>query len=466
MTPADIARTIVERIKHSVCDETDFGFQWRSLGSGTQQKYADEWIALAIPVIEEAMHSPTCAAKDVAERGLWAEAFASLERRAQAAEKERDELRAVISSCHLALGEDTASDDATIPDGIGLWVQAAKAKAAEVRAAHEEIRALKADRDELQREYDDAENSAIAVIGDLRAEVERLRSAPVRMEAQALMRALLERDLELAESRRMYSECVEVNARIQVEEERHAEALRRAHDAEKVIANFHEIRAEDVRQIRALMAEVEERQQSFDLRWKADMRAIERWHDASNPPLVWPDHVDLCVWLLGENERISQRVRELEAREEEAKVALDIAWGVIANASGGDWSKETKEWRECAAFWRDHHWLKCPPSTPKPPEPAPPTPTQREHAEFVSIRGIAPDLPASPLKPTRSVCGEPVKIPICAVHRYGDHKSPVMAAPVKPKEPERCPVVDTSECDLPKCGNPLPCPKHGEEGRS
>lgn len=187
MTPADIARTIVERIKHSVCDETDFGFQWRSLGSGTQQKYADEWIALAIPVIEEAMHSPTCAAKDVAERGLWAEAFASLERRAQAAEKERDELRAVISSCHLALGEDTASDDATIPDGIGLWVQAAKAKAAEVRAAHEEIRALKADRDELQREYDDAENSAIAVIGDLRAEVERLRSAPVRIDRKSVV---------------------------------------------------------------------------------------------------------------------------------------------------------------------------------------------------------------------------------------------------------------------------------------
>lgn len=37
----------------------------------------------------------------------------------------------------------------------------------------------------------------------------------------------------------------------------------------------------------------------FDLRWKADMRAIKRWQ-AANPgnDLVWPDHADLVVWLL------------------------------------------------------------------------------------------------------------------------------------------------------------------------
>jgi hypothetical protein len=39
---------------------------------------------------------------------------------------------------------------------------------------------------------------------------------------------------------------------------------------------------------------------TFDLRWKADMRAIERWQ-SENPEkraLTLPDHTDLCVWLL------------------------------------------------------------------------------------------------------------------------------------------------------------------------
>lgn len=48
-----------------------------------------------------------------------------------------------------------------------------------------------------------------------------------------------------------------------------------------------------------LMEEVDELQATFDLRWKADMRAIKRWREAhpgrSN---VWPDHADLVVWLL------------------------------------------------------------------------------------------------------------------------------------------------------------------------
>jgi hypothetical protein len=40
---------------------------------------------------------------------------------------------------------------------------------------------------------------------------------------------------------------------------------------------------------------------TFDLRWKADMRAIKRWQ-AAHPgnELVWPDHADLVVWLMGQ----------------------------------------------------------------------------------------------------------------------------------------------------------------------
>lgn len=40
---------------------------------------------------------------------------------------------------------------------------------------------------------------------------------------------------------------------------------------------------------------------SFDIRWNADMRAIKRWQDAHpGKDNVWPDHADLCVWLLGQ----------------------------------------------------------------------------------------------------------------------------------------------------------------------
>lgn len=37
----------------------------------------------------------------------------------------------------------------------------------------------------------------------------------------------------------------------------------------------------------------------FDLRWKADMRAIEMWQEAHpGNDLVWPDHGDMVTWLL------------------------------------------------------------------------------------------------------------------------------------------------------------------------
>ena len=40
-------------------------------------------------------------------------------------------------------------------------------------------------------------------------------------------------------------------------------------------------------------------QLTFDLRWKADQRAIKRWQ-AAHPgnDLTWPDHADMVVWLM------------------------------------------------------------------------------------------------------------------------------------------------------------------------
>ncbi len=58
--------------------------------------------------------------------------------------------------------------------------------------------------------------------------------------------------------------------------------------------------------------EAAEHRASFDLRWKADMRAIKRWQaahsDRPNVELTWPDHADMVVWLLGEVERLKDAV--------------------------------------------------------------------------------------------------------------------------------------------------------------
>lgn len=36
--------------------------------------------------------------------------------------------------------------------------------------------------------------------------------------------------------------------------------------------------------------------------------------------------------------------------------ALELAWGLIANAHGGDWDKATPLWKKAAEQWRDEQW--------------------------------------------------------------------------------------------------------------
>lgn len=43
----------------------------------------------------------------------------------------------------------------------------------------------------------------------------------------------------------------------------------------------------------------------------------------------------------------------------EPENALDLAWGIIANVSGGDWSQQSEEWRKAATRWRDELYA-CP----------------------------------------------------------------------------------------------------------
>ena len=51
--------------------------------------------------------------------------------------------------------------------------------------------------------------------------------------------------------------------------------------------------------IEELEEALRDRDRSFELRWKADMRAIKMWQAETGEDLTWPDHADLVVWLLG-----------------------------------------------------------------------------------------------------------------------------------------------------------------------
>lgn len=66
-------------------------------------------------------------------------------------------------------------------------------------------------------------------------------------------------------------------------------------------------------------AERDALQRSADLRWAADQRAIKRWQ-AEKPgrDLTWPDHADLCCWLLAHRDTALQ-----EAAKECALVAAE-----------------------------------------------------------------------------------------------------------------------------------------------
>lgn len=54
-------------------------------------------------------------------------------------------------------------------------------------------------------------------------------------------------------------------------------------------------------------AQIAELEGLFDLRWKADQRAIKRWQVAHpGNDLVWPDHTDLVLWLMKEEAEQAQ----------------------------------------------------------------------------------------------------------------------------------------------------------------
>lgn len=76
-------------------------------------------------------------------------------------------------------------------------------------------------------------------------------------------------------------------------------------------------------------AEVAALQQTFDLRWQADMRAIKRWQ-AANPgnDLTFPDRADMVVWLLEQDDKLRTERDKYQRRSEVAERAF---WRLLHN---------------------------------------------------------------------------------------------------------------------------------------
>lgn len=63
--------------------------------------------------------------------------------------------------------------------------------------------------------------------------------------------------------------------------------------------------------VRKQAEELDEIKITFDLRWKADQRAIKKWQ-AAHPgkELTWPDHTDLVMWLAEQNDTLKQFAKD------------------------------------------------------------------------------------------------------------------------------------------------------------
>lgn len=60
-------------------------------------------------------------------------------------------------------------------------------------------------------------------------------------------------------------------------------------------------------------AALAEHKHSFDLRWQADQRARALWRkDRPDRDMIWPDHADLCVWLLEQRDALAAKLAEAE----------------------------------------------------------------------------------------------------------------------------------------------------------
>jgi len=53
---------------------------------------------------------------------------------------------------------------------------------------------------------------------------------------------------------------------------------------------------------------------------------------------------------------VVEDVADMKAKCDALDKAAEMLWAVLANVSGGDWTKQTQEWQDAAAKWRDNYF--------------------------------------------------------------------------------------------------------------
>jgi hypothetical protein len=65
--------------------------------------------------------------------------------------------------------------------------------------------------------------------------------------------------------------------------------------------------------------------------------------DAVLRDTLWNAAIDLKK----ENDELKQRIKRMDD-------CIETAWGIIANVSGGDWTRQKPHWQEAVVRWRDN----------------------------------------------------------------------------------------------------------------
>lgn len=67
---------------------------------------------------------------------------------------------------------------------------------------------------------------------------------------------------------------------------------------------------------------------------------------------------------------VVEDVQDMKAERDNIANAAEMLWAVLANVSGGDWTKQTQEWQDAAAKWRDNYFAAVRPTEAKTATPA------------------------------------------------------------------------------------------------
>jgi len=85
-------------------------------------------------------------------------------------------------------------------------------------------------------------------------------------------------------------------------------------EVEDTLADWRQAATVEAKLRREFQEKAEELEALFDLRWKADQRAIKRWREMGPPDrtLRQPDHADMVVWLLEQLDAANAEIAELK----------------------------------------------------------------------------------------------------------------------------------------------------------